>query len=99
MVDIPRPSNARKRRLRRALYAAVALAVLTLITVGVARLTPAAPGVVRSTVLTDTVKRGWMLRQVRGIGTLVPEEVRVIAASTEGRVERIFAEPGQEVTA
>ncbi|HEX5706160.1 MAG TPA: HlyD family efflux transporter periplasmic adaptor subunit, partial [Pyrinomonadaceae bacterium] len=53
----------------------------------------------RSTVLIDTVERGGMLRQVRGTGTLVPEDVRVIAASTEGRVERIHVQPGTEVGA
>ena len=79
----------------------VVLGVITvsLITVGVARLKPAAPSVERATILTDTVKRGLMLRQVRGLGTLVPEEIRIIAASTEGRVERILVQPGAEVTA
>lgn len=75
------------------------LIAVSLITVGVARLKPAAPSVERATILTDTVKRGLMLRQVRGLGTLVPEEIRIIAASTEGRVERILVQPGAEVTA
>ncbi len=98
MVDIPRPSSARKRRVRRAIYAVVGIAAVALITLGVSRLKPAAPSVERSTLYMGTVKRGSMLRQVRGLGTLVPEEVRVIAASTEGRVERIYAQPGIEVT-
>jgi len=98
MVDIPRQSSARKRRVRRAIYAVVGIAAVALITLGVSRLKPAAPSVERSTLYMGTVKRGSMLRQVRGLGTLVPEEVRVIAASTEGRVERIYAQPGIEVT-
>ncbi len=99
-MDIPRKkSGTRKRRLRTALYAVVGIAAISLITYGVSRLKPAAPGVERSTVLIDTVKRGPMLRQVRGTGTLVPEDIRVIAASTQGRVERILAQPGTDVSA
>ena len=78
---------------------AVGLCVIALVTLGVARLKPAAPTVERGTLLIDTVKRGQMLRQVRGNGTLVPEDVRVIAASTQGRVERILVQPGTEVNA
>jgi HlyD family secretion protein len=99
-MDIPRSKKtARKRRLRKAGLAVVAVAAITAITVAVSRMKPAAPGVERSTVIIDTVKRGSMLRQVRGSGTLVPEDVRVIAASTEGRVERIHVQPGAEVGA
>jgi HlyD family secretion protein len=98
-MDIPRKSAARKRRLRQILYAAVALIAVVVVTVGVSRLKPAAPGVERSTVWIDTVKRGPMLREVRGPGTLVPEEIRVIAAATQGRVERILLKPGTAVDA
>lgn len=99
-MDVPRgKSTARKRRLRVALYAVVAIVAVTAITLGVSRMKPAAPSVERSTALIDTVKRGQMLRQVRGIGTLVPKDVRVIAAATQGRVERVFVQPGTEVTA
>lgn len=98
MVDIARsPDVIRKKKQRRALFSAAALVVLILITVGVSRLKPAAPGVDRSTVWVDTVKRGQMLRQVRGSGTLVPEDIRWIPATTEGRVERILLRPGAEV--
>jgi HlyD family secretion protein len=69
-----------------------------LITVGLSRLGPAAPSIERSTVWVDTVHRGPMLRQVRGVGTLVPEEIRWIPAGTEGRVERIRALPGTAVS-
>ncbi|MGB9180690.1 MAG: efflux RND transporter periplasmic adaptor subunit [Pyrinomonadaceae bacterium] len=99
-MDIPRKkSGARNRRLRKALYAVLGVIAISLITYGVSRLKPAAPGVERSTLVIDTVKRGPMLRQVRGTGTLVPEDVRVIAASTEGRVERVLVHPGTDVTA
>jgi HlyD family secretion protein len=98
MVDIARsPSVIRKKKIRRAIYAALALLTIILITVGVSRLQPAAPGVDRATVWVDTVKRGQMLRQVRGSGTLVPEDIRWIPATTQGRVERILLRPGAQV--
>ena len=100
MVDIKRPTSAaRNRRLRQIIYAAISVCIVALITYGVSRLKPAAPGVERSTLYTDTVKRGQMLRQVRGLGTLVPQEVRIIAAPVQGRVERIYAQPGEPVSA
>jgi HlyD family secretion protein len=80
-------------------YAVVAIVAVTAITLGVSRMKPAAPSVERSTALVETVKRGQMLRQVRGIGTLVPQDIRVIAAATQGRVERVYVQPGTEVTA
>jgi HlyD family secretion protein len=101
-MDIPRPDKNKKkrnRRVRQILFAGLGVIAIALITLGVSRLTPAAPSIDRGTVLIDTVKRGPMLRQVRGPGTLVPEEVRVIAAATEGRVERINVQAGTEVTA
>ncbi|MDQ3803634.1 MAG: efflux RND transporter periplasmic adaptor subunit [Acidobacteriota bacterium] len=97
-MDIKRPRKNR-RRLKLAAYATAAVLAAVLITYGLSRLKPAAPSVARGTVWTDTVKRGQMLRQVRGIGTLVPEEIRQVAAPVEGRVERIFAQPGEEVGA
>lgn len=98
MVDIARsPSVVRKKKIRRAVYGAVALLAIVLITVGVSRLKPAAPGVDRATVWIDSVKRGQMLRQVRGAGTLVPEDIRWIPATTQGRVERILLRPGAAV--
>ena len=95
MVDIARsPEVKRKKKIRRIIYGAVALLAIVLITVGVSRLRPAAPGVDRATVWIDTVKRGPMIRQVRGSGTLVPEDIRWIPATTQGRVERIVLRPG-----
>ena len=100
MVDIQRPASvARNRRNRRIAIAAVAVVAIALITVGLSRLKPAAPTVDKATVWLDTVKRGPMVRQVRGLGTLVPEEIRWVPAATDGRVERIVVQPGTAVTA
>jgi HlyD family secretion protein len=98
-VDIARPAIiARQRRTRRITYGAAAVVTVLLITLGLSRLKPAAPSVDRGTLVIDTVKRGGMLRQVRGLGTLVPEELRWIPAATEGRVERIVVQPGSTVS-
>jgi HlyD family secretion protein len=98
MVDIARPSQAKKKRIRRILYISVAVIVVAGISLGVSRLKPAAPTVDRAVVWIDAVKRGSMLRQVRGSGTLVPEDIRWIPAQTQGRVERIVLRPGAQVT-
>ena len=82
-MDIQRPSNARAKKIRRILYATVAVLLIAGVTFGLSRLKPAAPSVDRATVWTDDVKRGPMLREVRGLGTLVPEEIRWIPAQTE----------------
>ena len=98
MVDIARSSDViKKKKIRRALYVTGFLLVIVAISVGVSRLKPAAPSVDRATVWIDTVKRGSMLRQVRGSGTLVPEEIRWIPATTQGRVERLVLRPGATV--
>ncbi len=100
MVDIARSSDVvRRRKMRRAALAVAGLTAIVLITVGVSRLQPAAPSVDGATVWIETVKRGSMIRQVRGTGSLVPEEIRWIPAATEGRVERILVRPGPAVTA
>src|SRR5436190_11586930 len=98
MVDIARPSQAKKKRIRRILYATVAVVAVAAITLGVSRLKPAAPTVDRAVVWIDAVKKGSMLRQVRGSGTLVPEDIRWIPAQTQGRVERIVLRAGAQVT-
>jgi HlyD family secretion protein len=98
MVDIARPSQAKKKRIRRILYGSGALLVIILITVGVSRLKPAAPSIERATVWMDAVKKGPMLRQVRGSGTLVPEDIRWVTSTTQGKVERIVLRPGAQVT-
>jgi len=100
MVDIARSSDViRRKKLRRAAFAVSGLAAVALITVGVSRLQPAAPTVDGATVWIESVKRGSMIRQVRGTGSLVPEEIRWIPTATEGRVERIVVRPGAIVTA
>ncbi|HZI92995.1 MAG TPA: RND transporter, partial [Patescibacteria group bacterium] len=96
-MDIPRAEVAAGRRRRRIIYGTIGVVAIGLITVGLSRMEPASPSVERSTLWVDTVKRGGMLRQVRGAGTLVPEEVRWIPATTDGRVERIRLKPGTEV--
>jgi HlyD family secretion protein len=97
-MDIPRPDQARKKRRRRIAAVAGGLVVVALITVGLAELKPAAPPVERGSLLFDTVKRGELLRQVRGNGTLVPQEIRWIPTINQGRVERILVLPGARVT-
>jgi RND family efflux transporter MFP subunit len=98
-MDIARPSFARQKRRRQIIYIAVGIVLLALVTMGLSRLKPAAPTVERSTVWIDTVKRGSVLRQVRGLGTLVPIEgsIQFLPAITEGRVEKILELPGAQV--
>jgi HlyD family secretion protein len=77
----------------------VFIAALVVTTVGLSKLKPAAPSVDKGTLLIDTVKRGLMLLQVHGLGTLVPEEIRWIPASTQGRVDKRLVLPGTTVKA
>jgi HlyD family secretion protein len=97
-MDVARdPVILKRKRLRRVAYAIVALLVVAVVSVALARMEPAAPAVDRATLLIDTVKRGPFVRQVRGLGTLVPEDTRWLPATTEGRVERILLRPGAVV--
>jgi HlyD family secretion protein len=98
-MDIPRKSAAKKRRIKRIVYALTAVIVVGLITVGVSRLKPAAQSVDKATTLEDTVKRGSMVRQVRGLGTLVPEEIRYVPAISQGRIEKRLVQAGAQVKA
>src|SRR6202163_4277227 len=100
-MDIARPDIKRQKRRRQIIVAAIAVVALALVTVGVSRLKPAAPEVERGTVWTDTVKRGPMLRQVRGLGSLIPSQefTRQIPAETEATVVRIRMLPGSQVKA
>ena len=93
-MDKPRTGFAEKRRVRRTLIGIAVVAVVVLGTVGIRQIEPAAPPVKKETLWTDTVKRGPMTRDVRGPGTLVPVDIRVISAPVEGRVESIPALPG-----
>jgi HlyD family secretion protein len=93
-MDIQRPSNARAKKIRRIAYGTVGVILVAGVTVGLSRLRPAAPTVDAATIWPDTVKRGPMLREVRGLGTLVPEDIRWIPAQTDSRVDRIVLRPG-----
>jgi multidrug efflux pump subunit AcrA (membrane-fusion protein) len=100
-MDIARPEFKAQKRRRQAIIITVVVLALAAVSFGVMRLKPAAPTVERGTVWTDTVKRGPMLRQVRGLGSLVPtqESVRQIPAETEATVVRILMLPGSQVKA
>lgn len=93
-MDIQRPSNARAKKIRRIIYGSVAFLLIAGVSYGLSRLRPAAPQVDRATIWTDEVKRGPMLREVHGLGTLVPEDIRWIPAQTNARVEKIVLRPG-----
>ena len=97
-MDVPRGKEvARRKLIRRVIYIALIVAAIPLITWGLSRLKPAAPSVDRATVWIDTVKRGPMLREVRGLGTLVVEEFIWIPANFESRVEKMNVLPGASV--
>ena len=99
-MDIARSESVmRNKKMRRYAYAGGGLLLAVIATVALSRLKPAAPSVDRSTIFTDTVKRGPMLRDVRGLGTLVPETILVIPAATDGRVEKRYLLPGTPVKA
>jgi len=87
-MDVARPQSvARKRKIKRIVVAVLVLVAAAGVTLGLSRMKPAAPSVDRATVWIDTVKRGELLMQRRGIGTLVPEEVRWIPATSDGIIE------------
>jgi len=94
-MDIARAPRSKRRRY---VAGAVLAVVIALATVGVSKLKPAEPSVERMTLVIDSVRRGDMVREVRGPGTLVPEQIRWISAVTSARVERIVAQPGQPVS-
>ena len=100
-MDIARPEFKRQKRRRQIIWLVIGIACLGAVTIGVSRLKPAAPEVERSTVWSDTVKRGPMLRQVRGLGSLIPSQefTRQIPAETEATVLRIHMLPGSQVKA
>jgi HlyD family secretion protein len=100
MMDIVRDESVkRKKRRKQVILSVIAVLAVLGITLGVSRLKPAAPSVEYGTIWPDTVKRGSMLRQVRGLGSLVPipEDVRLIPAETDCRVEKILILPGTPV--
>ena len=93
-MDIPRLKRPSKKRY---IQGGIAVAAVALMTVVLANLKPAAPSVDAGTLWMDTVERGEMVREVRGPGTLVPEQIRWISALTPARVERVLAQPGDSV--
>ncbi|MBV9109618.1 MAG: HlyD family efflux transporter periplasmic adaptor subunit [Gemmatimonadetes bacterium] len=94
-MDVPRQKPRKSKKVF--IYSGAALALLTAVTAALASMDPAAPAVDRSTLWMDTVRKGDMMRQVRGPGTLVSENIRWISAVTQGRVERKLVEPGTQV--
>lgn len=99
-MDIQRPRKSKvKKQVRTAALIAIGLIAIAGITFGLTKLKPAAPTIDRSTAVIESVKRGQMLREVRGIGTLVPQLTRWVPAPADGRVERVLVQPGVEVGA
>jgi HlyD family secretion protein len=98
MMDIPRQNVARNKLIKRIVFGALALCSIGAASVFFYRLKPAAPPVDKNAIWTDTVKRGQMLREVRGLGSLVPEEILHVPAPYSGRVERIAVLPGTLVS-
>lgn len=96
-MDIERKGAARKKRIRLTIYSIIGVIVVVGVTLGLSKLKPAPPGVDRSTVWIDAVKQGSMDVQVRGLGTLVPEQIQYISAVTNGRVVKRFFLPGVKV--
>ena len=96
-MDIPRPENKKRKRIRQLAYGGGTAVLLAIVTVALARLEPAAPSVSRASVWIDTVRQGEMLIQVRGPGTLQPREFLWIAAQSAGRVERVLVRAGAVV--
>jgi len=92
-MDIQRPSNARAKKIRRIIYGTIALMLIGGVTYGLSKLRPAAPTVERATIWTDDVKRGPMLVERRGLGTLVPEDIRWIPAQTDAHVDKWVLRP------
>ena len=96
-MDKPRPGVARNKKIRRIIISIAIVLLATAGTYGLSRLKPAAPSVERATLWPDKVKRGEMLRDVHGTGTLVPEDFRWIPAGRDGMVERINVRIGDKI--
>jgi len=98
-MDVPRQGAKKKKQIKKVLYGALLIAIIGTVTFGVSRLRPALPTVEKNTLYQGTVTRGTMLRQVRGLGTLVPEEIRFVPALNAGRVEKRYLQQGAQVKA
>src|SRR5437879_4159441 len=97
-MDIQRPQNVRAKMIRRIVYGVATIIIIGGVTLGLSRLRPAAPTVDAATLWPDTVKRGPMLREVRGLGTLVPEDIRWITAQADSTADRVVLRPLAIVT-
>ena len=97
-MDKPREGIAKQKMIRRIIFGVIGLGLIGSTTYVLGKLEPAAPTVEAATLWPDTVKRGPMLRQHRGIGTLVPEEILQVTASSDGRVEKRHFLPGVKVS-
>ena len=98
-MDIARPEAKRKKKIRRIIYIAAAVVLIPLVTYALSRLKPAAPTVDAGTIWPGTVDRGPIVIEVRGLGTLVPETIRLIPAATDGQVQQRYLLPGTPVKA
>lgn len=98
-MDVPRKNARRKKVVRWTVFGSVTVAAVIGITLGLKQLKPAAPPVDMSTLWPDTVRRGSMIREVHGLGTLVPIDTMLITATTDARVQRILIRPGTPVRA
>ncbi len=98
-MDIIREDLKQKRQRKRWITGVITAGALLAVFILLSGLEPAAPSADRASVFIDSVKRGEMLRQVRGPGVLVPKEIRFISAASQGRVERVLVKPGAVVEA
>jgi len=96
-MDVPRKDAAKKRLIKRIVIGVVVVGAIAGISIPLSRLKQAAPGVELSTLWPDTVRRGPMVRDVRGLGTLIPEDTLLVPATTDGRIEKILIKPGTPV--
>jgi len=96
-MDVPRKDAAKKRLIKRIIIGVVVVGAIPAISIPLSRLKQAAPGVELSTLWPDTVRRGPMVRDVHGLGTLIPEDTLLIPATTDGRIEKILIKPGTPV--
>jgi HlyD family secretion protein len=96
-MDVPREGARKRKIIRRVIWITLLAVSVPLITVGLSRLKPAAPSVEAGTLWTDVVRRGPMIRNTRGLGTLVPEEILYIPAQIDARVEKVNIRPGAPV--
>ena len=94
-MDVKREGVARRKRIRAAIFTVIGLALVGVAGWRVSLLKPASPTVERATVWLDPVKRGPMVRQVRGLGTLVPEEILWIPALFDSRVDKLLVKSGE----